>query len=265
MKTVPILGVRISRLGLSAAVEECLKRQASGGAGGSGVAGLGGYVCFANAHSLTEASSDPGVRKALNESFLSVADGVPVVWTSRLKGAPIETRVCGPDFMKCLIERSAASAHGFIGGAPGQAEKVAAYFGLSVGLSAICYSPPMRPFSRENALEDWQTFLKLCPGGAAPPFVWIGLGAPKQELWMNAVSGERGPAGAGGVLFFGVGAAFDFWAGDVKRAPVWMQNNGLEWLFRFGQEPGRLWKRYLVGNTRFVGQVAREVLRRRRA
>jgi N-acetylglucosaminyldiphosphoundecaprenol N-acetyl-beta-D-mannosaminyltransferase len=239
---VPILGTRISRFGFSKVLDACLQQAAQG---------RGGYVCFANAHSLTEAKSDPTVYEALNGSMLSVADGVPLVWASKLKGQPIESRVCGPDLMKELLDSTKGELHGFIGGMPGQAEAMAKKFGLQ----AVCYSPPMRPFNHDHALEDWQKFLSLCPNRQPPKYVWIGLGAPKQERWMHAVS----PI-ASGTLLFGVGAAYDFLTGTKRRAPLWMQNFGLEWLYRFTQEPGRLWKRYLVGNARFVFFCCKEIL-----
>ena len=141
--------------------------------------------------------------------------------------------------------------YGFIGGAPGQAEELARQFGVK----ANCYSPPVRPFSAENANEDSRNFLALCSGGQIPSVVWVGLGAPKQELWMQAVS----PL-ATATLFFGIGAAFDFLTGSKSRAPLWMQKNGLEWLYRLSREPGRLGGRYLVTNSLFTVKVAKEII-----
>jgi N-acetylglucosaminyldiphosphoundecaprenol N-acetyl-beta-D-mannosaminyltransferase len=232
--TVSILGIPVSRLDLRGAVEACLSQIQ---------AGRGGYVCFANVHSLTEAKQDPIVRDAMLGSSFVFADGVPLVWTAKLKRQPIQSRVCGPDFMKAMLETTKGELHGFIGGAPGQAEKLAERFGVQ----AVCYSPPMRHYSAKNAREDWQEFLKTCPGGRAPRIIWVGLGAPKQERWMHAINSSSEEA-----LFFGVGAAFDFLAGVKRRAPLWMQKLGLEWLFRLGCEPRRLLKRYIINSAAYL-------------
>lgn len=227
--TVEILGVPISRVGLQQALD--LSRQAQG------------YVCFANAHSLSESQKNSAVHSALTQSTFCLADGMPLVWVSRLRGLAIESRVCGPDFAREFLERTQGESHGFIGGAPGQAEAFAQKFGIQ----GVSYSPPMREFTPERAAEDWKNFLALCPQGKPPRYLWIGLGAPKQELWMHVVS-QLAPKS----LFFGVGAAFDFLTGKKKRAPESMQKMGLEWLYRFTQEPSRLWKRYLIGNSVFA-------------
>jgi N-acetylglucosaminyldiphosphoundecaprenol N-acetyl-beta-D-mannosaminyltransferase len=123
----------------------------------------------------------------------------------------------------------------------------------------VSYSPPYRPFSKENAREDWETFLARAKaaGVERPRWVWVGLGAPKQEKWMEAVA-EIAPD----TLFFGVGAAFDFLAGTKARAPEWMRKSGLEWLHRFGSEPGRLWKRYLVTHSLFLYELLKRAGRR---
>jgi N-acetylglucosaminyldiphosphoundecaprenol N-acetyl-beta-D-mannosaminyltransferase len=239
-ETTTILGVQISLLGFEQVLKNCLQRAATSS---------GGYVCFANVHSVIESHWSSEVRKALNEAYLSVADGMPLVWTSKLSERPIQSRVCGPDMMKAFLGQSRDSVQGMIGGPPGQAEALAG----KLGLKALCYSPPMRPFSPENAREDWLRFLEMCPEGKPPAVVWVGLGAPKQELWMRVVSSL-----APNTLFFGVGAAFDFLAGNKSRAPVWMQENGLEWLYRLTQEPKRLWRRYFYTNSLFIWLLARQ-------
>ncbi len=241
--TVKILEVRVSRSGLGSALESCSRR---------GREGLGGYVCFANVHSVSESSWNPELRAALNGAYASLADGMPLVWTARLKGRPLASRVCGPDFMAAYLRQSRGGALGFIGGPPGQAERIAAEYGVR----GVCYSPPMRPFSAASAREDWSRFLDLCGSAGPPEVVWVGLGAPKQELWMSEVS-----AIATQTLFFGVGAAFDFLSGTKDRAPVWMQKSGLEWLYRLSKEPRRLWRRYLVSNGSYVVLVSLDLFR----
>lgn len=244
--TTPILGVPISTLGMDKALDLCAAQAR---------AAAGGYVCFANVHTITESQSNYALRETFSRAFLAVADGLPLVWVSRLRGTAIESRVCGPDFMKNFLERFRDLPSGFIGGAPGQAEALAAQFGLT----ATCHSPPMRPYSLEAAVEDWRTFLEKNGGRPKPRVVWVGLGAPKQELWMRSASGL-----APDVLFMGVGAAFDFLTGTKKRAPVWMQESGLEWLYRLFSEPRRLWRRYLTTNFCFLLLLLRELFSPRR-
>ena len=228
-----ILGVGISRLGMDGVLAACK-------------AVPGGYVCFANVHSVTESGDNHALMNTLNGAFLSVADGLPLVWVSRLMGRRIASRVCGPDFMARMLADTRGETHGFIGGRPGQAEIIAERFGVR----CISYVTPLRPFGVNSAVEDWWNFLVKCPGGNPPKYIWVGLGAPKQELWMNAVS-----VGAAETLFFGVGAAFDFLSGTKERAPAWMQKSGLEWFYRLTREPGRLWKRYLETNSKFVWRL----------
>lgn len=242
--TTDILGVPISTLGMERVVEFCAAQSSRSS---------GGYVCFANVHTVTESQSDPALKEVLSKALLSVADGLPLVWVSRIRGPRIESRVCGPDFMKLFLERHPEATPGFIGGAPGQAEKLAGRFGIQ----ATCLSPPMRPFTPEFARADWEGFLRKNGTKPPPKVVWVGLGAPKQERWMAAVS-QIAP----NVVFFGVGAAFDFLAGSKKRAPLWMQKSGLEWLFRLVQEPRRLWRRYFTTNFRFLLKVASDLLQR---
>jgi N-acetylglucosaminyldiphosphoundecaprenol N-acetyl-beta-D-mannosaminyltransferase len=237
LPTLDILGVQVSRLGFEEAQKACLDRLAQK---------RGGYVCFANVHTVTESLDSADLRGALNGSFLSVADGVPLVWVSKLYHAPIGSRVCGPDFMTEFLSTHRHFRHAFVGGKSGVADQLIQRFNLS---QAISYCPPFRPYSQANALEDWNEVLKRS-GGNAPDCVWVGLGAPKQELWMRAVQSV-----APSTLFFGVGAAFDFLTGGVARAPVWMQQSGLEWFYRLLKEPKRLWKRYLSTNPRFVMRV----------
>jgi N-acetylglucosaminyldiphosphoundecaprenol N-acetyl-beta-D-mannosaminyltransferase len=233
--TVPILGIPISTLGMDSALALCATQAERK---------QGGYVCFANVHTVTESQSNPLLRNALARAFLSVADGLPLVWVSRwLKNRPIESRVCGPDFMRIFLERYRGIRSGFIGGSPGLAEKLATRFELD----APCVSPPMRPFSPESAWEDWQELVRKNGSKPLPQVVWVGLGAPKQELWMQSLS-----AAVPGVVFLGVGAAFDFLTNAKKRAPAWMQRTGLEWFYRLIQEPRRLAKRYFSTNLSFI-------------
>lgn len=241
-----ILGTPVSRLGFDG-----ILREIEDGVKTS----RGGAVYFGNAHNLVEAKRSPEIGKAFREARFVVADGLPVVWASKLTGSAIASRVCGPDVMEAVLRAHPAWTHGFVGGPPGQADLVAKKFSVR----SVITSPPFRPFRADHALEDWKEFLGLCPGGRAPEIVWVGLGAPKQERWIHAVA----PL-APGTWFLGVGAAFDFLSGTKKRAPLWMQNAGLEWLFRLASEPRRLWKRYVTTNALFLFYVAGSLFQRGR-
>lgn len=215
--------------------------------------GIGGYVCFVNVHVLTESTANEQLRVALRQAAICFPDGMPLVWLSRMKGYPAIERVCGPDLTKTIASAEKARHFGIIGGVPGRAESLAA----ALGITATSYSPPVREFSVENALEDWRLFLSRCPGGIAPTIVLVGLGAPKQELWMHTVSSV-----APNTLFLGIGAAFDFLSGHVQRAPLWMRNAGLEWAHRLAQDPRRLWKRYVKTNSKFLILALRDLVSR---
>jgi len=241
-----VLGLPLYRLGMNTALQTCTKILSSD---------RGGYACFVNVHSLTESRDNPKTRIALEESTYAFPDGVPLVWVSSLKGEKIVERVCGPDFMSALLSAHPGEHFGFIGGKVGQAERIAERFGIR----SISYSPPHRPFGEESALEDWEGFKKTClrAGQDTPKCVWVCLGAPKQELWMQTVS-----AISPKTFFFGVGAAIDFLAGEKRRAPRWMQTLGLEWFFRLIQEPRRLGPRYFSTNSRFILAVLVDLFRR---
>lgn len=240
--SIKVADVPIHRVGLTEAVGSCRDRVH---------VRHGGYVCFVNVHSLTEATRHHELREALTRASYCFADGMPLVWLSRLKGKAIESRVGGPDFMAMMLELERDNLHGFIGGAPGQAKVIADRFGVR----SVNYAPPRRELSAQNAVDDWNAFLDQCPARQAPPIVWVGLGAPKQELWLSMIS-TLAPT----TMFFGVGAAFDFLSGLKVRAPRWMQHTGLEWAHRLAHEPRRLWRRYLRSNVRFAKIVLSELV-----
>jgi N-acetylglucosaminyldiphosphoundecaprenol N-acetyl-beta-D-mannosaminyltransferase len=205
-----------------------------------------------------EAADDPTLRAVFAApDSLASPDGMPLVWVGRLLGRSVQ-RVCGPDLMPALIDRSRAAGgrHFFYGGAPGVAERLAsrmaeAYPGLDV---VGTHSPPFRTLTPEEDLAEVALINE-----ARPDFVWIGLGAPKQDLW----AARQRPHLDAAVLL-AVGAAFDFHSGGLRRAPAWMQARGLEWLYRLYAEPRRLARRYLVTNTRFLWLLGKEWLGRRR-
>jgi N-acetylglucosaminyldiphosphoundecaprenol N-acetyl-beta-D-mannosaminyltransferase len=199
---------------------------------------------FATAHTLVEAHDDPLLRDALSEGLVQ-PDGMPLVWLGRAVASRVE-RVCGPDFMPALIEEGIryGRTHFFYGGAPGVPEALAArltarYPGLQV-VGAV--SPPFRPLTGAEA-----DAVAAEINAAQPDYVWVGLGTPKQDLWVAAF---RSRLDAPALL--AVGAAFDFHAGRRRRAPRWMQRSGTEWIYRLATEPRRLAGRYTRANARFL-------------
>jgi N-acetylglucosaminyldiphosphoundecaprenol N-acetyl-beta-D-mannosaminyltransferase len=203
------------------------------------------YICAANVHSVMEAYDSADFRRVLNSADLVVPDGVPLVWVLRLKGSRGQQRVYGPTLMLHVLESASQNGIpvGFYGGDAKVLELLVGmmqerYKGLNV---AYTYSPPFREMSSEENIEVVE---QINRSGAR--ILFVGLGCPKQEIWM---AGHRDRVN---VVMLGVGAAFDFHARVKPQAPVFMQKNGLEWLFRLATEPRRLWRRYFYHNPRFV-------------
>ncbi|MFN0088684.1 MAG: WecB/TagA/CpsF family glycosyltransferase [Acidimicrobiales bacterium] len=218
-------------------------------------AGRGGYVCAANVHMVTTARRDPLLLRAMEGAMAVACDGMPLVWHLRSQGVRAASRVAGPDLMDELCRRAAMAGLPvyFIGGTADLLARLAAalrarHAGLAIA-GAEAPDVASRP-GRDAALVG-----RVARSGAK--LVFVGLGCPKQELWMAA------NADGLGAVAVGVGAAFAMHAGLRRRAPKVMQRLGLEWLYRLGQEPRRLGPRYAATNAMFVLDVAREVFRRR--
>lgn len=210
------------------------------------------YVCICNVHSVVTTGRDPDFSRVVNEADMATPDGAPVAWMLRKLGHELQQRINGPDLMLRYCEVAAQRGESIFlyGGAPNtldilQRDLPKRFSGLRIG-GAI--SPPFRPLTPE---EDAEVVSQINASGAGT--VWVSLGCPKQEKWM---ADHRGKINA---VMIGVGAAFDYHAGTIKRAPIWMQRNGLEWLHRLCSEPGRLWKRYLVTNTLFILGAMRQL------
>ncbi len=208
-----------------------------------------GYVCVTGVHGVSEAQHDPHFRDILQRAWLNVPDGMPLVWLGRRED-PHVTRVYGPDLMLAVCDagRAVGLTHYFYGGQEGVAEllreKLTARF---PGLQVVgTYTPPFRPLT-----ADERAALAAEIAAKKPSVLWVGLSTPKQEYFVA----ENWATLDAGVLI-GVGAAFDFHSGRIQQAPLWMQRNGLEWFYRVTREPRRLWRRYLVNNTLFVGRIA---------
>lgn len=211
------------------------------------------YVCIANVHVLMEAYDAPEFRNIVNHADLVTPDGVPLVWMMRLKGQRAQERVYGPTLMLHLLQAAAREKIpvGFYGGSPAVLNSLvdrmqACYEGLNI---AFALSPP---FVQMDPDEDEELVEKINRSGTR--ILFVGLGCPKQEIWMAR---HRDRVNA---VMLGVGAAFDFHAGVKPQAPEWMQRLGLEWLFRLATEPRRLWKRYLYHNPRFVVLAVADLL-----
>jgi N-acetylglucosaminyldiphosphoundecaprenol N-acetyl-beta-D-mannosaminyltransferase len=207
------------------------------------------YVCVTGVHGVMECQRNPHLLQIHNRSGLTTPDGMPMVWSARWAGRREVSRVYGPDLMQAVLTRAVERGWSsfFYGGGPGTVELLVDRLttrmpGLRVAGSL---TPPFRP---PTAQEDADTVRAINDSGAQ--LLWVGLSTPKQERWM-AEHVQRLRANA----LFGVGAAFDLHAGTIPQAPRWMQRSGLEWAYRLGREPRRLWRRYLRNNPAFVVKV----------
>ena len=205
----------------------------------------GEYICVANVHTTVTASEDKDYLKVQNGAVMVLPDGGPLSAYSRRHDFEEARRVTGPDLMLRLMAVSPAKGyrHFFYGSTEQTLELMKKRLAVDYPGLQVCgmISPPFRTLTPE---EDAQIVRQI--NEAKPDFVWVGLGAPKQEIWMNQHQGRvQG-------LMIGVGAGFDYYAGNIRRAPMWMQKCSLEWLYRLMQDPKRLFKRYFYTNTKFI-------------
>jgi N-acetylglucosaminyldiphosphoundecaprenol N-acetyl-beta-D-mannosaminyltransferase len=206
----------------------------------------GHYMCIVSVHGIITAMTDPRCRDALNNADLATPDGMPVVWALRSFGESYSRRVYGPNLMLALCGQAARLGH-----------RIFLYGGTEATLSRLklalarrfpslviagAYAPPFRPLAPE---EDREVVRMIRDADA--DIVFVGISTPKQDYWMLDHRGKLP-----GTIMVGVGAAFNFHAGEVRQAPSWMQDAGLEWLFRLIVEPKRLWKRYLLITPLFL-------------
>jgi len=236
MDTDNILGVNIAVTNMSKTVEDISNRLEQW---------RGEYICVANVHTTVMAHDDEKYRQIQNSSVMSLPDGGPLSAHSRSNGIFAAQRVTGPDLMRELLAKSKEKGwrHFFYGSSEktleALREKVTERYPGAVIAGMI--SPPFRQLTPE---EDAAYVAAI--NEAKPDFVWVGLGAPKQEIWMAAHQGRIN------ALMIGVGAAFDYESGNIKRAPMWMQRMSLEWLYRLMQDPKRLFTRYFVTNLKYM-------------
>lgn len=237
IKTCIILGVPVAVINMEQTVkyleENMLKLK-------------GKYITVCNVHTTVMAYEDEKYGKVQNQAALALPDGKPLSIVSKFRGHKEAQRVTGPDLMGEMFQRGQAGnglKHYFYGGKPETLDKLEKELGRKYPDLQIAgmYSPPFRKLTEEEKREDIRRINE-----SKADIIWVGLGAPKQENWMYEHKGVLHG------VSIGVGAGFDYHAGEIKRAPAWMQKMSLEWLARLMQDPKRLWKRYLVTNVKFI-------------
>jgi N-acetylglucosaminyldiphosphoundecaprenol N-acetyl-beta-D-mannosaminyltransferase len=247
-KTILLLGVKVSCTTLSSAcaqifqwVEEKARR----------------YVCIAPVATLVDAQLNPSYATVVNAADLVTPDGMPVVWLAKARGCAEIERTYGPDLMSLVCNKGQQKGlrHFFYGSTAStllqlQKHLTALYPNLII---AGTYSPAFYP----KAVRESEEVIRLINESKAD-ILWIGLGSPKQDFWMSIHRPLLNVP-----VMVGAGAAFDFISGVKPQAPKWMQKSGLEWMFRLGCEPKRLWKRYLIGNTLFIFYIVRDLFRKK--
>lgn len=203
----------------------------------------GKYICVSNVHTTVTGYEEADYRNIQNTAALALPDGKPLSLYSKKHGFPEAERVTGPDLMGELFSRDNGLRHYFYGGKEETiqvlSEKLPGEY-PSLRIAGMV-SPPFRPLTEK---EDERELQKM--NDAKADIIWIGLGAPKQERYMYEHRGK-----VNGVMI-GVGAGFDYYAGTIKRAPMWMQKLSLEWLYRLMQDPKRLFRRYFATNFKFL-------------
>lgn len=209
--------------------------------------GDGGAIFTPNVDHVVLVESNPGFRKAYRHASLSLADGVPLVWTSRILGRQLPEKLSGSDMLVPIASLAADEGWSIylLGGLPGAAELAADRLRelcnvRIVGIDASIVS------AEGNTPGDIEVIDRI--RAARPDIVFVALGTPKQELFIWRSMAQFRPAVA-----IGVGASLDFLSGFVTRAPRWVSDAGFEWVYRLAQDPKRLWRRYLVRGPRFVG------------
>lgn len=208
------------------------------------------YVVTPNAQHIISLQKDKRFREIYRQAFLVVPDGVSLLWSAKFLQTPLNGRVNGTDLFEklCEVAQEKGLKIFFLGGRPGAAEKAKETLQQRLpGIKIVgTHCPPYGFESQEEELALINSKIKV----AAPDILFVGLGAPKQEYWINDNYQELGVP-----ISVGIGVSFELVANMVQRAPVWMQKWGLEWLFRLIVEPKRLWKRYIMGNPQFMWLV----------
>lgn len=228
---IDLLNVRVDRVDFAAAMEHVrqaiqLRRPRQ--------------IVTVNVDFVKLAKADSAYRRLINTADLSVADGMPLLWAARLIGAPLPERITGTDLVLGCAQMAAEEGHRLflLGAGPGVAEQAAEELQRRFPGLTVCgtYAPPFGPWAED---ED----RRIVDGvqAARPDVLFVAFGAPRQDVWIREHMAELNVP-----VSIGIGGTLNFLAGKIRRAPQWMQDLGLEWLYRVVQEPGRLWKRYLL-------------------
>lgn len=245
---IDILGIKIHATNLTAAcqvIENWIKDQVKT------------YVCVAPVSTIVDCQENAEYKSVVNDAGMTTPDGMPLVWLGKLRGNKLIQRTYGPDLMLQLCEfgQKKGYRHYFYGGSEKTnellVEKLKKRFpGLHV---AGRFVPAFRDISAE---EDHEILEQI--NETRPDILWIGLGSPKQDYWMARHRNQLNVP-----VMIGAGAAFDFLAGTKPQAPLWMRQRGLEWFFRLCCEPRRLWRRYLIGNSKFIYMLLKDFIKAR--
>ena len=214
------------------------------------------YVCIAPVSTIVDCQYDPEYRKVVNSAGMATPDGMPLVWLARARGYKQVRRTYGPDLMLtlCNFGQTRGYRHYFYGATPEVLERLESRLKNQFPDVKIVgsFSPGFSKQCQDESPEVLQEINRL-----RPDILWAGLGSPKQDFWMYRHRDKLEVP-----VMIGVGAAFDFLAGTKPQAPAWMRGIGLEWFFRLCCEPKRLWKRYLIGNSRFIWYLLRDSLKK---
>jgi N-acetylglucosaminyldiphosphoundecaprenol N-acetyl-beta-D-mannosaminyltransferase len=244
-----VLGVKVSAINMSSAVDAADRWIATG---------RPGYICVTGVHGVMEAQNDPEFRSILNNAVMNTPDGMPMSWVGRLQGFGDMDRVFGPDFMSkmCQFSPERSYRHFLYGGQPGVVQTLKQVLEERfAGLQIVgTYTPPFRTLNKKEE-EDLLAQVR----DSRPHIVWVGLSTPKQEHFMaKYVDRLQVP------LLVGVGAAFDYHTGRVRDCSPWIKRAGMQWLHRLLQDPRRLWRRYLRNNPAFVWKITLQLAKLRR-
>ena len=215
------------------------------------------FVSIADVNTVVSAATDKNLMKVQNSADMTTTDGMPLVWILKQRGYKNIERVCGPELMPAILDM--AAKEGFSNYFYGCTDEVLKT--VKSNLKKVfpelkiagSYAPPFRKLTEQ---ENDQIINEI--NKCNSQLVWVGLSTPKKEIWMYENKDKLNNC-----VMFGVGAAFDYIVGSIKRAPKWMQKNGLEWLFRLFQDPRRLWKRYLITYPKFPWLLIKEYLKSR--
>lgn len=209
------------------------------------------YVVFTGAQIVVGAETSRRIADAQNEATICAVDGAPVHWLAKRRGIDSE-RCGGPDIMERILREGVSKnyRHFFYGNTQSVLDSLKDRLTEEIeGIRIVgMYSPPFRELTREEEKDVIDRINR-----AKPDFVWVSLGAPRQDFWMRKYRTELK-----NTRLMGVGAAFNFLSGSISRAPVWVQRIGMEWCYRMLREGGHLWKRYLLGAPRFIRIVIKD-------